>query len=132
GGEVSAKGRCGITVHFGGGAWFVAALSILRLQLSESLTQGAFLLPTIRLVANDRGDSLDFVGGRMEQRNRKGNGQPSSIFMYRRNPQQVRAVSRLTGSHYVPVPFPMPDAQTFLNNQIARVPERLSVALSVQ
>src|SRR4029077_8600523 len=74
-------------------------------------------------VANDRRDRLDLLSRRIQQRDSKGDGEASPIFVHCGNAKNFCAVSGLTRSHYSSISFPMPEPKTFGNNQVERMAE---------
>jgi photosystem II stability/assembly factor-like uncharacterized protein len=53
----------------------------LCFQLGEPLTQRTFFLPTAGFVTNDRGDCLDLLCRRAQQRDGEGDGEAPAVFM---------------------------------------------------
>ena len=99
----------------------------IALEFRYALAQVSLFGVASGFVTDHGHDSCNLVLLPVEQSDRECNRQRSPVFVHSWHPEHVMAVARLPGRHGFSVTSPMTLAQTFGDNEIERIAERLSL-----
>jgi hypothetical protein len=101
--------------------WLASGGPMIGFKFGEPLSCASALLPALRVVADDRSDTVRLLPtGLGEERHRKRDGQRMPIPVDRRNLEKSIAVGGVPGRHHPAIPSSVPLAQPLRDNQIKR------------